>query len=278
MKVLDSLKALGKQLRTIPKTLRNLASVALGATERERHEEDRAIRVRAEVRFTEAAEREHRAEQTNQTSIQWWIARGTWAAFLAASVYACISFCQWREMQKQTINSARAWLGYQQVKDSNLPIIVDRVEISPRLAVDAHYTIQNFGNGPAVKVVPTFWVETDINLTMLKRTAAFICDSSVNFATGTVPMGPGVHNPGPMGFILFPKQTYTDVQSWSGGAMPSLRWMYVMGCVAYIDQFNASHWTRFVVVIGDGRNPIGSTSPQKLYTLYNDTDETGEKD
>ena len=91
-------------------------------------------------------------------------------------------------------------------------------------------------------------------------------------------MAPGVYNPGAMGYILFPKQTYTDVQSWSGDAMPSLRWMYVMGCVACVDQFKISHWTRFAVLIGDGKNPISNTSPQKLYTLYNDSDETGEKD
>ena len=51
-----------------------------------------------------------------------------------------------------------------------------------------------------------------------------------------------------------------------------------MGCVACVDQFKISHWTRFAVLIGDGKNPISNTSPQKLYTLYNDSDETGEKD
>jgi hypothetical protein len=54
--------------------------------------------------------------------------------------------------------------------------------------------------------------------------------------------------------------------------------MYLMGCVAYVDQFKNSHWTRFAVLIGDGKNPISNTSPQKLYTLYNDTDETVERD
>jgi len=30
------------------------------------------------------------------------------------------------------------------------------------------------------------------------------------------------------------------------------------------------------VLIGDGRNPVDNNSPRQLYTLFNDTDETGE--
>ena len=115
-------------------------------------------------------------------------------------------------------------------------------------------------------------------MTILKRTAAFVCDSSMHAATGTVPMAPGRFNPEPMGFILFPKQTYSATETWSGDAMPSLQWMFVMGCVAYLDQFKTWHWTRYSIVIGDGINPISNTSPKRLYSLFNDTEETGSKD
>jgi hypothetical protein len=184
-------------------------------------------------------------------------------AFIVAAIYAFVSYRQWTEMQKQPVNASRAWLGYQQVKDSNLPIIVDHVAISPRLTVEAHYTIENFGSGPAVKVSSIFWVETGKDLAMLKRTAAFICTSSVKFATGTVPVSPAVYN--------------AHSETWGGDAMPSLQWMYVMGCVAYLDQFKTWHWTRYCIVIGDGKKPITDASPKRLYTLFNDTDETGEQ-
>jgi hypothetical protein len=58
--------------------------------------------------------------------------------------------------------------------------------------------------------------------------------------------------------------------------MSSLKWLMISGCVAYLDQFKGWHWTRFFVLIGDGKNPLSNASPQKLYTLFNDTDETAE--
>jgi hypothetical protein len=278
MNFLGKLSVLIERLQAIPNAIDNLTSAIRTAGEKDSPQNNVDNNISAVIRLPEELERKRAVEQEKQHRVQRLIAYGTWAAVLAASVYGCITFCQWLEMQKQTINSARAWVGYQLVKDSNLPIVVDRVEITPRLAVEAHFTIENFGNGPAIKVIPTFWVETDTNLSMLKKTATFMCNSSVHFATGTVPTSPGIHNPGPMGFILFPKQTYTDFQTWSGDAMPSLRWINVMGCVAYLDQFKSWHWTRFSILIGDGINQISNNSPRKMYTLFNDTDETGEKD
>jgi len=68
--------------------------------------------------------------------------------------------------------------------------------------------------------------------------------------------------------------TYNNSFDWRGQAEPDDKWAYVMGCVAYLDQFNDSHWTRFIVVIGDGNHPLDDSSPRRLYTLFNDTDET----
>jgi hypothetical protein len=199
-------------------------------------------------------------------------------ALCGLAIYCFFTYGLWTESQKQTVNSARAWLGYQQVKDSNLPIAIDRVEVVPKLAVAARYTIENFGKGPAIKVVSAFRVETSNDPAMIKKIAAFICNASVHFSTGTMPISTGLYNPGPMGFTLFPKQTYSDSAGWNGDAVPDLKWLYVMGCVAYLDQFKSWHWTRYCLVIGDGKNPISDTSPRNLYTLYNDTDETGQED
>jgi hypothetical protein len=91
-------------------------------------------------------------------------------------------------------------------------------------------------------------------------------------------MGPAVSNPGPLGYVLFPMQTYSNLEAWRGDAQPSLKWLYLMGCAAYTDQFKAWHWTRACVLVGDGTNPVSNSSPRKMCSLYNDTDETGDKD
>jgi hypothetical protein len=199
-------------------------------------------------------------------------------AAVAAGFAAYYSNGQLREMQKQTANAARSWVGFRLDDQTGLPFSIDNVEVSPRLSVTAHYTIENFGDGPAIKVIPTFFVVTEADKTTVDNTADFICDSSKRFSTGTVLAGPGVPNPGPLGYVLFPKQTYSHREPWGGDAQPSLKWLYVMGCTAYVDQFKASHWTRACVLVGDGKIPVNNYSPRQLCTLYNDTDETGDKD
>lgn len=210
------------------------------------------------------------------------------AALLGLSIYACFTYGLWTEAHKQTVDSARAWIGYQQIPNSNSPVAIDRLEISPKLDVEWHDTIENFGNGPAIKVISQGWVATEGGLRDIAGYAAFICDAATKFATGTVAIEPPAQNPGRMGFVLFPHQTYTDdsfspsrsgsplASAWSGAAQPNLKGMFIMGCVAYLDQFRTPHWTRFVVQIGNGKDPVSIASPQQLYSLFNDTDETDE--
>jgi hypothetical protein len=208
--------------------------------------------------------------------------RRQWATLIIESigligliVYAVFTGGMWQEMQEQTVDSARAWIGYQQIPGSNLPVAIDGLALTPKFAIVGHYTIENFGNGPAIKVMPAHWVETThTSLRELAVDAEDVCDFGKQFATGATPEQGGEESPGPMGFVLFPKQTYVKPFFWSGDATPNLKWLYVMGCVAYLDQFKKPHWTRFVVIIGDGKTPVSIASPRRLYTLYNDTDET----
>jgi hypothetical protein len=79
-----------------------------------------------------------------------------------------------------------------------------------------------------------------------------------------------------VGYILFPKQTHPESIHWRGDQPQSGQWIYVIGCVAYIDQFRDWHWTRFCVLTGSGVIPL-TGSQQTLCTLYNDTDETDRK-
>jgi hypothetical protein len=269
--LLDKLRILIDQLQSIPKLLQELTNAIGAATERWTYSNSKSLE---ELRLAREAEQKRETEQDKHYRIQRCIARGTWAAFIAAVFYAGISYEQWQAMKEQNENSARAWLGYQQEKDSDLPIVIDKLEASQELHLEAHYTVENFGNGPAVKVITSFDVETDRNIVTLRKAAAFICDSTTKFTTGTVPVGTS-YNPGPEGFILFPNQTNTDKQTRIVSGLPGdLRWVVVMGCVSYIDQFMKAHWTRFAVIVGDGKSPISLSSPQKLYTLFNDTNDT----
>jgi hypothetical protein len=198
-------------------------------------------------------------------------------AAIAAAFAAYYSYGQLKEMQKQSANAVRSWIGYQLDAQTGLPFTIDDVEVSPRLFVTAHYTIENFGNGPAIKVIPTYFVVTATNKTSEDRTADFVCDASRRASTGTAPLAPGLYNPGPLGYTLFPKQTFSSQEQWQGPARPSLTWLYVMGCTAYLDQFKAWHWTRACLLVGDGNSPVSNSSPRRMCTLYNDTDETDRK-
>ncbi len=197
-------------------------------------------------------------------------------ALCGLAIYCYFTYGLWIESQKQTASAARGWLGFTQQGVDNLPVVIDNVQTSPSFIVDAHYTIENFGNGPAIKVMQSSWIETDPK--MIEKTAAFACEGAKRFSTGTVPMTSDVHNPGPMGYILFPKQTHSELIHWRGNDPQSGQWIYVIGCVAYVDQFRKWHWTRFCVLTGTGVIPLPGGSKQTLCTLYNDTDETGEKD
>jgi hypothetical protein len=120
MSPLERLSALCEQLKSIQKSLDNLASAIRATTERNSDRTDREIKVRAEVRLTEAEERQRRAEQEKQTSIQCWIARGTWAAFIAAVIYAGISCAQWNELRTQTAASVISETGWLEILMENI--------------------------------------------------------------------------------------------------------------------------------------------------------------
>jgi hypothetical protein len=182
---------------------------------------------------------------------------------------------QWGEMQTQTriqrntgINSERAWVGL----DGKITLDGFAVK-SDRVAIKGHFRIKNFGHGPAFKVTEAGLFTQHTALEEDKRSADFWCDSSVAFATGTVPVGRGTKQPGPFGYTLFPDQG-KDYPIEVEGPVATLDFLQYVGCVAYIDQFKMVHWTRFCMMRYP-RNPI--TLPTEIpelefCSLYNDTD------
>jgi hypothetical protein len=85
-----------------------------------------------------------------------------WAGLIVACITGAVFYRQLKEMQEQTriqqdtgINTERAWIGMDE------PVKIDVLETVPRLKVEAHYRIKNFGHGPALKVFPSGWFWTD---------------------------------------------------------------------------------------------------------------------
>lgn len=229
------------------------------------------------TKFYESEERERTVENCREV-----VRMGLEAAAVAAAfVLAILTFCslralngQLRQMQMETkiqretgINAERAWIGLDN------PITISGITVKgDTVAIKGYYSIKNFGHGPAVKVIQSSdFVGDPSNLNITANEAQFRCDSSVKFATGTVPMVPPFKQPGAFGYTLFPNQAHSETIDYTGPAT-TLRFFQFIGCVAYIDQFKAVHWTRFCMQ----RRP-GDPAPiprLDFCSLFNDSDDS----
>jgi hypothetical protein len=217
-----------------------------------------------------------------QNSNRWaaWITTlATTGAVIAATWYGCTTRRMWQEMQEQTriqrntaINQQRAWVGL------DVPITLDAIGYSPTaINIAGHYTIENFGHGPALKVIQFGnCVDLDATMEVQQQEAKSYCDAAVNFTNGTVPVGGELKQPPPFGYTLFPGQSHTEPIQFTG-KLPSkmATFMRFIGCVAYLDQFKITHWTRFCMERKPGTpaTPAGKVPKLDFCAMYNDTDE-----
>jgi hypothetical protein len=193
-----------------------------------------------------------------------WITRAfSFSAIILSAVGVIVSLNATRTSVTQ---ANRAWIGL-----VGMPVI-DRLTMAPKWRVDYHYEVKNFGHGPALKVVDTTFVVTERGLAALDSTATFTCEAARHFSTGSRPRG-GMPLPGPFGATLFPEQSVTEPleplnRFWEEDSVPDF--FQLVGCVAYMDQFKQSHWTRFCIL---GRIEQGQLTRWNYCGLYNDTDE-----
>jgi hypothetical protein len=190
-------------------------------------------------------------------------------AFAAACIYAGISYRMWREMQTQTVNSERAWVGL------DIPITLDVVEVNSSIVkIKGHYSLKNFGQGPAFKTIEFGNFVDPADPKMAESESDIACEAPVKFATGTVPIGGDLKQPPPFGRILFSDQKMDRPIDFNGTVQTVAHYRFV-GCIAYIDQFKSIHWTRFCME----RRPGDLSAIPKLdfCALYNDTDEPKKK-
>jgi len=202
---------------------------------------------------------------------------------IATIVYACLTRNMWNETQEQTriqrntaINSERAWVGL------DIPITLDAIEIAPKaIRINGHYTVKNFGHGPALKVMQFGnFVDLDATMEIQKREADSYCDGAVKFTTGTVPVGGELKQPPPFGYTLFPDQSHTELIQVTGQKLPekTATFLRFIGCVAYLDQFRETHWTRFCMERKPGTITLAGQIPKLDFcAMYNDTDQPKEQ-
>lgn len=132
-------------VKSLPKAVDDLTASIREATERNSHQsavEQKENQRPIELRFPEDIEGQRKAETEEQIRIQCWIARGTWAAFIAATIYAGISLAQWREMKRQTVEANRAWISVDAPTFQQVAVIGQPVQIQ------IPYT--NVGHGPGL--------------------------------------------------------------------------------------------------------------------------------
>jgi len=143
----------------------------------------------------------------------------------------------------------------------------------PQLKVESHYSVKNFGHGPAFKVFAygRFWSIPNL----YENVAKTACNGPIEFATGTVPTVPRIRNPGPMGYTLFTNQTHPETMGsprdpWQGAGEPNLKHFWFIGCIAYLDQFKTVHWTRFCMEPNFSPQDFNKDTPLQFCALYND--------
>ena len=160
------LAALKQKLEAIEKTLGEFRDVARSTLERQQEISKEEIRVL--VRSPEATERQRATDHRKNLFAQRAIAAGTWAAFLAASVYAGIAAHQLSEMKKSTTAATAAVLAAQQANSDAR----DRFEEDERPYIWFNATgtgapefIQTPNSSPSTGQVVWSWHYTDYGRT-----------------------------------------------------------------------------------------------------------------
>jgi hypothetical protein len=168
--------------------------------------------------------------------------------------YAIITFFQWRAQINSLKVDQRAWAGLDK------PMVADVINYAgpkwtwtgpdkaihpvdtPNPMIHTGVAIKNFGKTPAFDVVVEVWAGPQEELDVNSKTE---CEFAEDFSSGkAIKMGTprkGATWP-TFGKTIFPGQEVTEPEDVPGGDVPRL---FIVGCIAYRDAFNARHKTRF---------------------------------
>lgn len=148
------LGAIVERLETIQKVLHNLsAAVDAAAKTDEEARQDNGETISHQVRLANAAEKKRSAEHKQNLCIQRVIGAGTWAAVIAASVYAFVAMSQLSIDRTSMQVGQRAYVSFQGMEFDN---IVDRSTPQATMDFIFHASTVNTGNTPAQGVEQYF--------------------------------------------------------------------------------------------------------------------------
>jgi hypothetical protein len=200
---------------------------------------DKPIEVCAVVSYDKDTIAQVKADNERNHTTQESIKKATWAAVVAASIYALISLLMWHQMVKQTkmshtqlIVSQRPWVGIYQ------PIIKLTQD---RWFID--FQLKNFGNSPSLYTAaganPAY---PPIDEAGVRNMIEQDCKVADNISAA--PDHAERH-----GYTVFPGEpvTYEPGQTIDKSRQSTV---YLVGCIAYLDQFTDAqrgplHHTRF---------------------------------
>lgn len=162
------LATIADRLKAIHKVLDDLCRSVGARDEREREESKKETKVSAEIRFPELVERDRASQQKKQHRTQKIIAAGTWAAFVAASIYAGLAARQLIQMRKATTAATQANIDAQdRFRKDERPYIwlsangFGHPEVSPtgQIVWTYHFTV--YGKSPAFNVRSRRYISVD---------------------------------------------------------------------------------------------------------------------
>jgi hypothetical protein len=229
--------------------------------------------IRTIVSFDDKTIRRTQSEGDRQHSTQDSIKKATWAAVVAAAIYALISLLQWRQMLRQsriasdTLGQSiesfrideRAWIELEPIEPAKL--FSPATKFIPRTSFVYELYPKNFGKTIARDVAMKASVsggseDFGDSADQIERWQdKFLLNQFTEMGTGkpvVVPpspipkvLAPGVSTPVP--YVVHAQgPQYFD----NGHAM----YDYIVGRVDYTDQFSIPHWIKFCFFV---RNPRG---------------------
>jgi hypothetical protein len=182
-----------------------------------------------------------------------------------AAIYSAWIFQgQLDEAHNALIQTQRAWVGPRQ------PIRIDFYNLGPPEIV-ARYTVfmKNFGPTVALNVIPIVSIAPGHD--QLDQRMKSSCDVAEQFSTGKVMPGNDPIPGGRMGQTLFPTEERDIPYADSGPSDAKLTVMYIVGCIAYRDQFDIRHKTRFCFETPGLAKAFDPTSNALVHcNVYND--------
>lgn len=225
-----------RQLEGIRKTFERYAEI-IGAANARHYGEDKPRhekleKLLAEREQSKGGQSHHETRQYRvQNSIRW----ATWLAFGAAAIYAAVAGYQLVELRRSIEVSNRAWIGVSR------PVSITSIDSrGPEPVVTYVVTVKNYGPSVAQHLYPSAHIVT--RAFDLLEQAHNSCKEAEMGSNGIMVNAGSKSAEHVIGDSMFPGDEYGR---WFSGKFIAGDGFYIVGCVAYRDQFGKERHTQF---------------------------------